>query len=115
MTMRWSLQDLSCCELALKANEGAGLRWFFLLGWIDDRPAVAEWDGARLLVSQNLLEMASLAAEVDGAFADCVLSDPHRYASLTDTPGRALITLADCCDGIHALETVDDNGRRLWC
>jgi hypothetical protein len=114
MRMRWSLQDLSCCELHLEARDDAGLGWFFLLGWIDDRPAVAEWDGARLLVNRDLLDVACLAERVDGAFADCVLSEPHRYASLTETPERALITLAECCDGIHALETLDGNGRRLW-
>jgi hypothetical protein len=114
MTMRWSLQDLSCCELELEASVDAGLRWFFLLGWIDDRPAVAEWDGSRLLVSRNLLDVAFLATEVDEAFADSVVSEPHRYASLSETPERALITLADCCDGLHALETVDGNGRRSW-
>jgi hypothetical protein len=114
MTMRWSLQDLTCCELELSAGDGASLRWFLLLGWIDDRPAIAEWDGVRLLVSRNLLDVGSLAVEVDGAFADCEPSGCHHYASLTDTPERALITLAECCDGIGVVETVDDKGRRSW-
>jgi hypothetical protein len=33
---------------------------------------------------------------------------------LTDTPERALITLAECCDGIGVVETVDDKGQRSW-
>ena|SRR5437899_3588427 len=114
MTMRWSLQDLNCCELPLIASDDSELRWFFLLGWIDDRPAVAEWDGVRLRVSSNLFDLASLAAQVDRAFAGSAQSEPNHTAGLAGTPGRALITLAECCDGICALETLDNQGRRSW-
>jgi hypothetical protein len=114
MTMRWSLQDLNCLELTLAPSDRDGLRWFFLLGWIDDSPAVAEWSGARLRVSSNLLEAASVAVQVDRAFADSATSQPNHYASLAGPPGRVLVTLADCCDGLYALETIDDKGRRSW-
>jgi hypothetical protein len=112
MTMRWSLQELDCRELALGASDSDGLRWFFLLGWIDESPAAAEWDGASLRLSGNLLDAASVAAQVDHALADCAASEVDHSASLADTPGRALITLTDCCDGIYALETLDEMGRR---
>jgi hypothetical protein len=67
-----------------------------------------------LRVSRNLFDLASLAAEVDRAFADSAQSEPNHCAGLAGTPGRALITLAECCDGICALETLDDKGRRSW-
>jgi hypothetical protein len=114
MTMRWSLQELNCQELRLAASDRDGLRWFFLLGWIDDSPAVAEWSGARLRVSSNLLDAASVAVEVDRAFADSATSETNHCASLAGPPGRALVTLTDCCDGIYALETIDAKGRRSW-
>lgn len=116
MTMRWSLQDLDCREVTLAPNDRDKLRWFFLLGWIDDTPAVAEWSGARLRISSNLLDAATVGVQVDRVFAESngTMTAPHHHASLAATPGRALITLADRCDGIYALETVDETGRRSW-
>jgi hypothetical protein len=121
MTMRWSMQDLSCRDRPLVSGDDQGLRGFFLLGWVDESPAVAEWDGACLRVSRALFDVASLAVEVDQIFADV---DPDtftdagmeadRSASLSESPARALLTLAEACDGIYVLETVDRQGRRTW-
>jgi hypothetical protein len=114
MTLRWSRPDTRCCEVPLIARYDQGLRWFFLLGWVDQGPAAAEWDGRRLRVNQALFDMASLATRVDGIFADLGQFEASPFASLTTTPARALITLADACDGIYVLETIDENGRRSW-
>jgi hypothetical protein len=110
----WSRPDISCFEVPLIARDARGLRWFFLLGWLDQSPAAAEWDGRRLRISQPLFDMASLAIRIDGVFADCGPSEPSHVASLTDSPARALITLADACEGIYVLETIDENGRCSW-
>ena len=91
-----------------------GCAEFFLLGWLDQCPVVAEWDGRRLRVSQALFDMVSLAIRLDGIFADVEQSVPGHFASLTDSPARALLTLADACEGIYVLETIDDNGRCSW-
>jgi hypothetical protein len=112
--MGWSLQDLSCLDLPLPCQDDNGLRWFFLLGWLEQSPAAAEWDGSRLRVSQALFDMAALADQVDRAFVENGQEEHSQSASLTNTPGRALITLARTCDGIIALETMDRHGRRSW-
>jgi hypothetical protein len=115
--MRWSLQDLSCRDRPMVSSDDQGLRSFFLLGWVNESPAVADWDGACLRVSQALLDMASLAVAVDHIFADADIEadiEADRSASLTDSPARALLTLAEACDGIYVLETVDQQGKRTW-
>jgi hypothetical protein len=114
MTMRWQLQDMDVCELPLTGGDEQRLQWFFLLGWVDNGPAAAEWDGHRLRISRALFEVASLAERVDRIFAESGQSDPNDGASLIDSPGRALLTLARVCDGIYVLETTDENGRRSW-
>jgi hypothetical protein len=40
--------------------------------------------------------------------------EADRSASLSESPARALLTLAEACDGIYVLETVDRQGRRTW-
>jgi hypothetical protein len=123
MTMRWSLQDLSCRDRPLVSGDDEGLQGFFLLGWVNESPAVADWDGACLRISDALFDVASLAVEVDQVFADtdadlATVNDAEKApgcpASLSDTPARALLTLAEACDGIYVLETVDHQGRRTW-
>jgi hypothetical protein len=73
---------------------------------------MAEWDGASVRVSWNLMNVTSLAAQVDQAFIDPTQSQPNHHASLACSPERALLTLADCCDEIFVVETRDDRGRR---
>jgi hypothetical protein len=114
MTMRWSLQDLTYCECPLTASAGDELRWFFLLGCIDNRPALAEWDGATVRISWNLMNVTSMAAQVDQAFSEPAQSQPNHQASLNCSPERALLTLADCCDDVFVVETRDGTGRRSW-
>jgi hypothetical protein len=111
--MSWSLQDLSTRDRPMVSSDDQGLRGFFLLGWVSEGPALADWDGACLRVSEALFDMASLAVEVDDIFADADI-EAHRSASLTDSPARALLTLAEACDGIYVLETVDEQGKRTW-
>jgi hypothetical protein len=112
--MRWQLQDMHVCELPLTGGDDQRLRWFFLLGWLDNGPAAAEWDGDRLRISRALFDVASLAERVDHIFAESGESEPDDSASLIGSPGRALLTLIRACDGIYVLETIDENGRRSW-
>jgi hypothetical protein len=59
-----------------------------LLGWLDQSPAAAEWDGRRLRVSQTLFDMAVLALRIGHIFAGVGQFESGHVASL---PGRLLV------------------------
>jgi hypothetical protein len=65
-------------------------------------------------MTRNLGDVVPLAAAVDRALADCIDDGAEHYGALAYTPERAVLRLADCCEGIYVLETADGKGHRSW-